>query len=176
VSLGASVGEGTRVWMGAQIREGARVGQRCTLGRNTYVDAGVTVGDDCKIENNASLFTGVTLEDRVFIGPHACLTNDRNPRATRPDGTLKGAADWTVDPIHVALGASIGAGSVVLPGVTIGRFALVGAGAVVTRDVAPHSLVLGNPARHVAFVCVCGLGRFERHQEGTELHCERCLA
>jgi acetyltransferase-like isoleucine patch superfamily enzyme len=121
-----------------------------------YVDAGVVVGDRVKVQNNASLYRGATIEDGAFIGPHVCLTNDRQPRSINPDGSLQTDADWVASPILVRAGASIGAGSVVLPGVTVGRWAMVGAGAVVTRDVADYELVAGNPARRRGSVCVCG--------------------
>jgi len=116
----------------------------------------VVIGDRVKIQNGASVYHGATIEDGVFIGPHACLTNDRLPRAITPEGELKGDTDWKVGKIRVCYGASIGAGAIVLPGVTVGRFALVGAGAVVTRDVAAQTLVVGNPARPVGLVCLCG--------------------
>jgi acetyltransferase-like isoleucine patch superfamily enzyme len=156
VAATAEIGPGTKVWNQAQVREGARLGSGCIIGKNVYIDAGVRIGDRVKVQNNASLFRGVTIEDGVFIGPHACLTNDRQPRAVNPDGTLKTDDDWSVSPILVRAGASIGAGSVVLPGVSVGRWAMVGAGAVVTRDVADHELVAGNPARRMGSACVCG--------------------
>jgi acetyltransferase-like isoleucine patch superfamily enzyme len=156
VAAGAEIGPGTRIWNQAQVREGARIGADCIIGKNAYVDAGVVVGDRAKVQNNASLYHGVTVEDGVFIGPHACLTNDRLPRAVNPDGSLKSDADWQVAPILVRVGASIGAGSTVLGGLTIGRWAMVGAGSVVTHDVADHELVAGNPARRRGSACVCG--------------------
>ena len=156
VAASAEVGPGTRIWNQAQVREGARIGAECIIGKNAYVDAGVVVGDRVKVQNNASLYHGVTVEDGVFIGPHACLTNDRLPRAVNPDGSLKSDADWRVAPILVRAGASIGAGSTVLGGLTIGRWAMVGAGSVVTHDVAQHELVAGNPARRMGSACPCG--------------------
>jgi len=156
VSAEAAVGDGTLVWHQAQVREGARVGQRCIIGKGVYIDVGVTVGDCCKLQNSAFLFRGATLEDGVFLGPGTMLLNDRYPRAITPDGTLKSDADWEVGPVRVLYGASIGAGGIILPGVTVGRFAMVAAGAVVVRDVPDHAIVGGNPARLIGFACECG--------------------
>jgi UDP-2-acetamido-3-amino-2,3-dideoxy-glucuronate N-acetyltransferase len=152
----AVVGEGTSVWNNAQVREGAHVGRECILAHGVYVDANVHVGDRVKLENNVSVFLGARVEDGVFIGPHTCLLNDRNPRSTAPSGELKREEDWEVSGVVIEEGASVGGGCVLLPGVRIGRYALVGAGAVVTRDVPAHGLVVGNPARLVGHVCECG--------------------
>lgn len=156
VSPQAVIGSGTKIWHFAQVREGATIGANCILGSGAYVDTGVHIGNNVKIENNASIFRGTTLEDGVFIGPHACLTNDRFPRAINPDGSLKAEADWELSPITVRRGASIGAGAIILPGITIGSFALVGAGSVVTHDVGEHDLMVGNPARRIGSACLCG--------------------
>lgn len=175
VAEDAIVGPATRVWHFAQIREGARIGAQCNVGKGVYIGAGVTVGDRCKIENNASLFEGLTVEDGVFIGPHVVFTNDRRPRATNPDGTLQTADDWEMGRATVRRGASIGAGAIILPGLEIGRYAMIGAGAVVTHDVPAHALVVGNPARGIGWICVCGHGRMDAApREGQELHCPRC--
>lgn len=156
VSPEAVIGSGTSIWNHSQIRERARIGSECVIGKNVYVDFDVVVGNRVKIQNNASLFHGVTVEDGVFIGPHVCLTNDRLPRAVTPEGDLKTDDDWEVGPIRIRTGASIGAASVVVPGVTVGRWALVGAGSVVTRDVPDYTLVVGNPARAIGHACPCG--------------------
>lgn len=155
VAASARIGAGTRIWNRVQIREGAEIGSKCIIGTGVYVDVDVRIGDNVKVQNNGLLYRGLTLESGVFVGPGVIFTNDRLPRAVNPDGTLKRDADWGVGPILVRYGASVGAGAVVLPGITIGRFALVGAGAVVTRDVPPHALVVGNPARQVGYVCAC---------------------
>ena len=156
VSPDAAVGAGTKIWNEAQVREGARIGRDCILAKGVYVDTDVVIGDQVKLENRVSLFRGARLGSGVFVGPHSCLLNDKRPRATTPGGGLKREADWIVSGVTVAEGASIGGGCTVLPGVHIGRFAMVGAGAVVTRDVPDHGLVVGNPARLVGFVCECG--------------------
>ena len=148
VSPRATIGEGTRVWHWSQIREGTRLGRNCVVGKDVYIDADVIVGDRCKIENFATLYRGVTIGDRVFVGPHACFTNDMYPRAVSPD--------WQVVPTKVEDGASIGANATVLCGITIGRNAMVAAGAVATKDVPPHALVAGVPAKVVGWVCECG--------------------
>jgi acetyltransferase-like isoleucine patch superfamily enzyme len=156
VSAEASIGAGTSIWNQSQVRERARIGVGCVIGKNVYVDFDVVIGDRVKIQNNASLYHGSTIEDGVFIGPHVCLTNDRLPRAINRDGSAKTDADWQVGPIRVRRGAALGAGTVVVPGVTIGQWALVGAGSVVTADVGDYALVVGNPARRIGSACPCG--------------------
>lgn len=156
VAAGAVVGDGTRIWNEAQVSAGARIGRNCILGKGVYVDPEVVVGDRVKLHTRVSVFKGSRIGSGVFIGPHSCLLNDKKPRATTPDGRLKTEADWVVKGVVVEDGASIGGGCTILPGVTIGRSAMVGAGSVVTRDVPDHGLVVGNPARLVAYVCECG--------------------
>jgi UDP-2-acetamido-3-amino-2,3-dideoxy-glucuronate N-acetyltransferase len=156
VSAEAVIGPGTSIWHQAQVRERARVGAGCVIGKNVYIDFEVEIGDHVKIQNNVSLFHGVQIDDGVFIGPHVCFTNDLLPRAVNRDGSPKAADDWQVSRTHVRHGAALGANATVLPGVSIGRWALVGAGSVVTGDVGDHELVVGNPARRVGSVCPCG--------------------
>jgi acetyltransferase-like isoleucine patch superfamily enzyme len=170
VEPGAEIGAGTRIWHQAQVRKGARVGAECVIGKGVFVDVEVQVGDRCKLQNWVVLTRGSRLDAGVFIGPTSCLLNDLQPRAINPDGSLKGDADWTMRPAHLCEGASLGGGVQILPGVTVGRFALVGAGAVVTRDVPAHGLVIGNPARLVGFVCRCG-GRLEEDAAGSTWRC-----
>lgn len=171
VSPRAQIGSGTRVWNLVQIREDAVIGQNCIIGKDAYVDFSVHIGDNVKIQNGSLVYHGVTLEDGVFVGPQVCLTNDKNPRSITPDGQLKGNDDWVVGPILVKYGASLGACSVILPNVTIGRFALVAAGAVVTHDVPDYGLVIGNPARLVGYVCGCGR---KMDRQDSAYHCPRC--
>ncbi len=148
VSADATIEEDTSIWHWAQVREGARIGRRCNIGKDVYIDAAVIVGDDCKIQNFATLYRGVTIGNRVFVGPHACFTNDLYPRAVSPD--------WKVVPTKVEDDASIGANATILCGLTVGRQAMVAAGAVVTKNVPAHALVAGVPAKIVGWVCACG--------------------
>ena len=176
VSPQAEIGAGSSIWHEAQVREGARLGRNCIVGKGAYIDFGVRIGDNVKIQNRASIYHGTTIEDGVFIGPHVCLTNDKLPRAVNPDGTLKAADDWQVSPILVREGAAIGAHSVVLPGVTIGRWAMIGAGSIVSRDVPDHGLAWGHPARLHGFVCRCGhrLEAAEEQQDTVLARCPEC--
>lgn len=167
----ATIGEGTKIWHLSQIREHVVIGKNCTIAKNVYIDKYVTIGDNCMIENNVSVYHGVTIKDGVFVGPHVCFTNDKKPRAVTPKGEPKGIKDWVVTKTVVKRGASIGAGSVIVPGVTIGEWAMIGSGSVVTKDVARHSLVYGNPAKSHGYVCVCG----ERIlKEGKQYICSKC--
>lgn len=176
VSPEAHLGAGTRIWRQAHVREYASIGEFCTIGKGVYVEKHVRIGSRVKIQNSVSIFEGVTLEDGVFVGPHVCFTNDMFPRAITPDGKLKDAGDWVVTPTLVKYGASLGAGSVIVCGVTIGEFALIGAGSVVTRDVPPHALVFGNPARLHGYVCRCARPLSDVHEHDGKLlgWCEVC--
>ena len=152
VDDGVSLGPGTRIWHLAQVRAGASIGRDCIVGRGAYVGAGVRVGDRCKIQNYALVYEPAVLEDGVFVGPGAIFTNDEFPRSVSADGALKRAQDWSAVGVTCREGASIGAGAVCIAPVTIGRWAMVAAGAVVTRDVLDFSLVVGAPAEHVGWV------------------------
>jgi acetyltransferase-like isoleucine patch superfamily enzyme len=176
VSNDAKIGEGTSIWNFTQVREGAEIGSSCIIGTGAYIDAGVVIGNRCKIQNHVNVFHGFTLEDGVFLGPGVLLLNDKRPRAINRDGSLKGAEDWTVSKGRVHEGASVGGGSVVLPGVSIGRFAMVGAGAVVTGNVPDHGIVYGNPARLAGYTCFCGtkLAAEIGSTEVREVKCSAC--
>jgi acetyltransferase-like isoleucine patch superfamily enzyme len=176
VSEAALVGDRTVIWCFCQVREGARIGADCVLGKGVYVDSDVIIGARVKIQNNASVFAGVTIEDGVFVGPHVCFTNDLAPRAVNPDMTVKTATQWTVAKTRVMAGAALGANSTVVCGVTIGRWAMVAAGSVVTKDVPDHALVMGVPARVVGWVCRCGK-RVDRRprRSSSECVCEEAL-
>jgi len=174
VAEDATIGDGTSIWHHCQIRPRARIGQNCILGKGVYVDADVTIGDNVKIQNYSSVYHGVTLEDGVFVGPHVCFTNDMRPRAINPDGTLKAATDWKISATLVKRGAALGANSTIRCGVTIGEWAMVGSGSVVTRDVPAYGLVYGNPARLHGFVCPCG-ARLTTKEEKSDKVMMICL-
>jgi acetyltransferase-like isoleucine patch superfamily enzyme len=180
-----TVGSGTSIWNRAQVRAGARIGRDCVIGRDVFIDEGVSLGDRVKVQNGALIYHGVTVSDAVFIGPGAILTNDRHPRAVTATGQLARDADWTVSPILIADGASIGAGAIIVAGCDVGTYAMVGAGAVVTRDVPAHAVVAGNPARGIGWVCACGQRLIdstghpapatrERYARDPELTCPVC--
>jgi UDP-2-acetamido-3-amino-2,3-dideoxy-glucuronate N-acetyltransferase len=150
------IGAGTMVWANAHLRRGARIGAGCIIGADVTIDLGVIVGDHCKVQNAALLYSGLTLGNGVFVGPAVVFTNDRRPRSVNRDGEPITASQWTHGTTRVADGASIGANATVVTGITIGAWAMVGAGSVVARDVDAHALTLGVPARAVGWVCACG--------------------
>lgn len=152
VEEGAVIGEGTYVWQNAMVRRGAKLGEECILGYGVHIDNDVMIGNRVKIQNYVSVYHGVTIEDGVFVGPHVVFTNDKFPRAIHPDGTLKRGDDWVVSETHVSYGASIGANSTIVCGITIGKWAMIGAGSVVTKDVSDYGLVVGNPAKLIGYV------------------------
>ena len=157
VSPEAQVGDGSSVWHLAQVREGAVLGENCIIGRGAYVGPGVRLGDNCKLQNYALVYEPAVLEDGVFVGPAVVFTNDHYPRAVTPDGTLKRGDDWEAVGVTVREGASIGARSVCIAPVTVGRWALVAAGSVVNRDVPDFALVAGVPAKRLRWVGKAGV-------------------
>jgi UDP-2-acetamido-3-amino-2,3-dideoxy-glucuronate N-acetyltransferase len=169
----AVVGAGTTVWELAQIREGARVGAGCVVGRGVYVGAGVCIGDFVKMQNYALVYEPAELGDGVFVGPAVVLTNDQYPRAVDPDGRPLRGGDWEPVGVRVAAGASLGAGSVCVAPVRIGRWAMVAAGAVVTGDVPDFALVAGVPARRIGWVGRAGARLAERAGEPGVWTCPR---
>jgi acetyltransferase-like isoleucine patch superfamily enzyme len=169
VSAQATIGEGTQIWHQAQVRERARLGRNCIIGKGVYIDFDVSVGDNVKMQNGVFAYHGATIEDGVFLGPGVILTNDKVPRAINADGSIKTDDDWEVGPITIKYGASIGTGSIILPNVSVGRFAMVGAGSVVTRDVPDHGLVVGAPARLIGRVCHCGRKLNETVEDGRAM-------
>ncbi len=175
VSALATLGEGCRVWRQAHIREHAVLGPGCSVGAAAYIGAGVRMGRNCKIQNQALVYEGAELGEGVFVGPQVCFTNDFLPRAVNPDLSLKTADDWHVGRIRVEDGASIGAQSVLVTGVTIGTWALIGAGSLVTQPVPAHALVYGSPARIRGWVCLCGRGlELRQAAAGVKGWCATC--
>lgn len=144
----ALIGDGTKIWINVQIRERAQIGEHCIISKDVYIDHAVNIGKNCKIQNSVSVYNGVTIGDDVFVGPNVSFTNDKVPRAFN--------TDWKITPTVVMNGASIGANSTIVCGITIGEYAMVAAGSVVTKDVAPFTLVMGNPARPVAQIDKAG--------------------
>ncbi|MFD0265043.1 acyltransferase [Streptomyces sp. NPDC127106] len=169
----AELGDGTTIWDLAQVREEARLGRDCIVGRGAYVGPGVRIGDRVKLQNYALVYEPAELGDGVFIGPAAVLTNDFYPRSVDPDGRLKRGDDWEAAGVVVAEGASLGARSVCVAGVRVGRWALVAAGAVVSRDVPDFALVAGVPARRIGWVGRAGVRLVERGVEPGVWECPR---
>ena len=161
VSPQARIGKGTKIWRSSHVREDAEIGENCNIGEHVYIDFNVKIGNNVKIQNNVNVYHGVTVEDDVFLGPSMTFTNDMFPRA------FNGA--WEVFETFVKKGASIGANATIVCGVTIGEYAMIGAGAEVTKDVPPFALVVGNPAQKIGYVCKCG----SRLTEKTFV-CDKC--
>ena len=148
VEEGAEIGEGTKIWHFVHVRKGAKIGKNCNIGKDVYIDTNVEIGDNCKIQNFATLYQGLKVGNDVFIGPHVCFTNDIYPRA----------AIWNEDRLEKTIvgdGASIGANSTIIAGVNIGKYAMIGAGSVITKNIPDYALVFGNPGRLKGFVCTC---------------------
>lgn len=171
----ATIGQGTIIWNHVQVRENVIIGSNCTFGKNVYVDVGVQIGNNVKIQNGALLYRGVKIESGVFVGPGVIFANDKKPRAINSDNTLKVSGDWDVGTIKICYGASIGAGVILLPDVTIGTFALVGAGSLVTQDVPAHAIFVGSPARQTGYVCKCATKLIKKN-DGSHIcpECSRC--
>ncbi|MGW4029021.1 acyltransferase [Streptomyces sp. NPDC004838] len=169
----AEIGDGSSVWELAQIREDARLGEGCVIGRGAYVGTGVRMGDNCKLQNYALVYEPAELGDGVFIGPAVVLTNDHNPRSVDPDGKQKRGGDWEAVGVKIADGASVGARAVCVAPIRIGRWAMVAAGAVVTKDVPDFALVVGVPARQVGWVGRSGVKLVGREGEPGVFVCPK---
>ena len=166
------IGAGSRVWAYAHVLAGARVGRDCNIGDHCFVESGAIVGDNVTVKNGVAIWEGITLADDVFVGPFVCFTNDRQPRSPRmPEARARYAdkENWLAETV-VMQGASIGANATILPGLRLGRYCVVGAGAIVTRDVAQHSIVVGTPARCVGYTCRCG----EVRSAAADVECTKC--
>ena len=179
IEEGVRLGQGTRVWDNAHLRHGARVGRHCIVGDKTYIAYDVVIGDFVKLNTAVYICAGVTVEDLVMLSAHTVFTNDRFPRSGNIDLTGLETSDVTEETLEtrVCRGVTTGAGAIIGPGLTLGEFCMVGMGSVVTRDVAPYALVVGNPARQVAWVCRCGPPVARLRDEpapGAALTCERC--
>ena len=148
VSSDAKIGAGTKVWINTQIRENTSIGANCIISKDVYIDAGVSIGNGCKIQNSVSVYQGVAIEDDVFVGPNVSFTNDKVPRAFN--------SDWKITNTLVKKGASLGANATIVCGINLGEYSMVAAGSVVTKDVPPFTLVVGNPARVVAKIDKAG--------------------
>jgi acetyltransferase-like isoleucine patch superfamily enzyme len=170
-----AIGDGTAIWAYAHIMPGARIGANCNIGDHCFVESGAVIGDNTVVKNGNMIWEGVTLEDGVFVGPHAFFTNDLYPRSRRLDAAAPRYVhkeNWLVH-TKVGRGAALGAGAIIVGGVTIGEYAMVAAGAVVTKSVPAYALVRGNPARVSGWVCGCG--RPLRTDAGT-LKCDECAS
>jgi UDP-2-acetamido-3-amino-2,3-dideoxy-glucuronate N-acetyltransferase len=167
VDEGATIGAGTKIWHFSHIMAGAVIGERCNIGQNVVISPGVVIGNNVKIQNNVSVYTGVTLEDDVFCGPSMVFTNVVNPRShiARKD---------EYRPTRVGRGATLGANCTIVCGHTIGRYAFIGAGAVVTREVPDYALILGNPGRPAGWICECGVKLATSPQPPSHARCGAC--
>ena len=164
----AVIGDGTKVWHFAHVRENAEIGRECVLGHSVYVGKEVKIGNRVKLENRATVYRGVKIEDNAFVGPHVTFINDPYPRSF--------STDWRIVPTLVREGASIGAGTVVMCGVTIGEYVMIGAGSVVTKDIPSFAIAYGNPAEVRGFACKCGrkLKEEEKKREFVLMKCLHC--
>jgi acetyltransferase-like isoleucine patch superfamily enzyme len=158
-----TIGEGTHVWAWVHIMPDAQIGRNCNIGEHTFIENKVIIGNDCVIKNGVAVWNGISIEDKVFIGPYVVFTNDKYPRSKE---------SWEIHATLIKKGASIGAGAIILCGIEIGEYAMIAAGSVVTKSVAPFTLVLGNPATVKGYVCTCG--RQLRKLEDNRFLCNSC--
>jgi UDP-2-acetamido-3-amino-2,3-dideoxy-glucuronate N-acetyltransferase len=168
VDQGARIGEGTKIWHFSHIMSKAVIGSGCTLGQNVFVANNVIIGNNVKIQNNVSIYEGVILEDYVFCGPSMVFTNVKTPRSAFPRNTSK---DYLMT--RIKYGASLGANATILCGITVGEWAMVAAGAVVTKDVPSYALIAGVPAKRIGWICECGIRLEFQNTSATCQGCER---
>jgi acetyltransferase-like isoleucine patch superfamily enzyme len=161
------LGESVKIWHNCQIREGVSLGDKVSLGKDVFIDKNVKIGEGSRIQNGVSVYFGVLIENWVFVGPNVTFTNDKTPRA--------GSSQWEITETRLLSGCSIGAGSTILPDVTIGEFSLVGAGSVVTEDIPPFHLAYGLPARVVSKICACGHSRVDFSKRLTDCILDCCV-
>lgn len=171
----AKISDRVSIWHFSQIRNEVSIGEDTSIGKSVYVDSQVKIGRGCKVQNNAQIYSPCSIADFVFIGPGVVLTNDKAPRATLPDGQIKSARDWVAVGVVIHEGASIGANAICVAPILIGKWAMIGAGSVVTKDVPDHALVVGNPAKQIGWVGQAGQvllelgnGRFKCPATGSE--------
>ena len=163
IDQSAKIGESTKIWHQSQVMPGAIIGKNCNLGKSVYIDRNVIIGNNVKIQNGVSVYQGVTIEDDVFLGPHMVFTNDLFPRAF--------VDDFKIIPTLISKGASIGANATIICGITIGRYSMVGAGSVITKDVMDHELVIGSPQKKIGYVCKCG---YKSKSKNNAISCDEC--
>lgn len=166
VSANAEIGENTRIWQFCNIMEATKIGKNCNIGQGCFIESGVVLGNNVTVKNNVALYQGVTCEDDVFLGPNCVFTNVRFPRSfvSRKD---------CFEPTKICKGATIGANVTVVCGNTVGAYAMIGAGSVITKDVEEHALMIGNPAKLIGYVCECGEKLLDK-AEDNRMHCEKC--
>lgn len=171
IGSNVSISDSAKIYDFVQLRDGVKIGDRVIVGRNSYLGTNVTVGHDCKIQNYALIYEPATLERGVFVGPGVVFTNDRFPRAVTPEFKQKKAGDWESVGVYVKEGASIGARAVCVAPITIGRWAMIAAGSVVTKDVADFALVVGAPARRVGWVGKKGINLVQNDKDSSIFVC-----
>ncbi|MBI5682897.1 MAG: N-acetyltransferase [Deltaproteobacteria bacterium] len=168
IESNAKIGDNTRIWHFAHVREGSTIGSNCTVGKDCFIDTSVVIGNGVKIQNGVSIYKGVSIEDDVFIGPNVTFTNDPYPRAF--------SKNWNIRQTHIKKGASIGANATLVCGINIGNYSMIAAGSVVTKNVHDFCIIAGNPAKIQGFVCICGskLNEFERKCDSAVFKCNSC--
>ena len=168
INKNSTIGEGSYIWNQVQVRENTKIGKNCILSKDVYIDKDVVIGNNVKIQNGVSVYQGVTVEDDVFLGPHMTFTNDMFPRAF--------IGDFKIFKTYVKKGASIGAHATIICGITIGEYAMIGAGSVVTKDVPDHALIVGNPGKIIGFACKCGqkLQKIAETDKNVKMVCTKC--